>query len=283
MNLWNKLVERTDQALVSRALAPIETEVETIEDAGVRFVVRCVSSLARKAEQVATRAKAPADTPVAFPIEADLTVARVSGTHVAVLNKFPVIPHHLLLITRDYVPQEALLDLADFDALTQCMVDYESLGFYNGGKRAGASQPHKHLQVVPLPLGAESGVPIAVLFESLPRSPGVLSVPGFPFRHAFAWVNGSSAGDVLQLYRDLLAAVGIAGIMRDGVLLQSAPYNVLLSREWMFVVPRWKEDFEDISINALGFAGSIFVKNSQELARVREAGPMALLRAVAVA
>ena len=67
------------------------------------------------------------------------------------------------------------------------------------------------------------------------------------------------------------------------MLLQSAPYNALVSREWMFVVPRSKEDFADISINALGFAGSIFVKSSHELARVRKAGPMAMLAAVAVA
>jgi ATP adenylyltransferase len=49
----------------------------------------------------------------------------------------------------------------------------------------------------------------------------------------------------------------------------------------MLLVPRSREHFEGISINALGCAGSFFVKNAGELARVREKGPMAVLRAVA--
>ncbi len=281
MDLWSAIRQRTDQALASGALAPIATEAETIEDAGVRFVVRCVSSLARKAEQAAAQAKAPTNTAVAFPIEPDLTVAQVSTTHVALLNKFPVIPHHLLLVTRGYVPQEALLDLRDFDALGRCMADYESLGFYNGGKQAGASQPHKHLQVVPLPLAAGARVPMTALFASLPRSSGAVTVPGLSFRHAFAWLNGPTAGQLLQIYRELLGAADLRGVASDGLLFQSAPYNLLVAREWMLVVPRSQEDFEGISINALGFAGSIFVKTPHELARVREAGPMAMLAAVA--
>ncbi|MBI3067635.1 MAG: phosphorylase [Betaproteobacteria bacterium] len=286
--LWPAVLERTRHALARGALAPIETAQEVIEDGGVRFVVRRVSSLAHKAEDRARREERarPADLrSAAFPIEQELFVAEVSDTHVAVLNKFPVIPHHLLLVTRRYVDQEALPDEADFEALAACLREFDSLGFYNGGVEAGASQPHKHLQLVPLPLGADRAAPVEALFKALRAAPGIRRVPGLPFRHAFAWCEPVRNGAGTRLFRtfhSLFAAAGLGGTRRDGVLYQSAPYNMLIGRDWMLVVPRSRECFEGISINALGFAGSLFVKNEHELARVRRAGPMAVLAAVAV-
>ena len=61
---------------------------------------------------------------------------------------------------------------------------------------------------------------------------------------------------------------------------QSGPYNLLLMREWMLLVPRSRERFDSISINALAFAGSFFVKDDAQLERVRQAGPIAILREV---
>jgi len=50
----------------------------------------------------------------------------------------------------------------------------------------------------------------------------------------------------------------------------------------MLIVARSRECFETISINALGFAGLLFVRTHAELERVRAVGPMRVLRAVAV-
>ena len=50
----------------------------------------------------------------------------------------------------------------------------------------------------------------------------------------------------------------------------------------MFVVPRSSACFESIPVNALGFAGSLFVPSQQDLERVRSVGPMQVLRTVAV-
>jgi ATP adenylyltransferase len=44
----------------------------------------------------------------------------------------------------------------------------------------------------------------------------------------------------------------------------------------MLAVPRAREKFEGISVNALGFAGSLFVRDEAEAARVRATGPMVL-------
>src|SRR5690606_23263081 len=99
----------------------------------------------------------------------DLTVSADSATHLALLNKYPVLPHHLLLVTRRSVPQEALLDDDDFAALAGALAEIDGLAFYNGGAVAGASQPRKHLQLVPLPL--EPGGPPVPIEPWLAQAP----------------------------------------------------------------------------------------------------------------
>lgn len=277
--LWPAIVDRTRHALACGALEPIETRETIVEDGGLRFAIRRASSLALKALRAgagASAESAPQRNPF-LPPDPDLVVGDVSETHVAVLNRFPVIAHHLLVVTREYVEQAAPLDEDDFAALLACLAEFPSLGFYNGGAGAGASQPHKHLQVVPLPLA--EGVPLACDLALEPRGSGrVLRVPAFDFAHAVAatepeWLRDpvTAAPAITARYHALLAAASVAG----------GPYNLLVSARQMLVVPRAQERFRGVSINALGFAGSLFAKDDQELAILRHARPRAVLAAVA--
>jgi ATP adenylyltransferase len=61
------------------------------------------------------------------------------------------------------------------------------------------------------------------------------------------------------------------------------PYNLLATRDWMFLLPRTRGFFHSIEVNALGFAGALLVRNQEQLAFVRREGPMTLLRNVALA
>ena len=47
--------------------------------------------------------------------------------------------------------------------------------------------------------------------------------------------------------------------------IKSTPYNLLFTREWMLPVPRSKEFFESISVNALGFAGALLARTPEEM------------------
>ena len=287
------LARQTAHALDCGALHPIETEQTIIDDAGVRFLVRKVSSLARKEQaRNPTDGTAPANSPrPAFnpflPHDPDLFVTDVSNTHIALLNKFNVIDHHLLIVTRTFVPQEALLDLDDFEAWLACLSQMDGLGFYNGGPAAGASQPHKHLQLVPLPLGdANAPLPIEALLDGAPPGPGIVTVPTLPFAHAFARFDSAAgtptAQSALALYDEMLAALGIGSTEREGYPQQSAPYNLLLTRRWMLLVPRGTESAAGISVNSLGFAGSFFVRDNEQMEALRRAGPMSVLARVAL-
>jgi ATP adenylyltransferase len=48
----------------------------------------------------------------------------------------------------------------------------------------------------------------------------------------------------------------------------------------MLLVPRSVEQVQGIAVNSLGFAGSLFVRDAQEMETVRAFGPMTLLRRV---
>jgi ATP adenylyltransferase len=61
----------------------------------------------------------------------------------------------------------------------------------------------------------------------------------------------------------------------------TSPYNLLLTRDWLLVVPRSQEKIDDVSVNALGFAGSLFVRRKEQIEQLRAYGPLALLAAVA--
>lgn len=283
---WNIVLRRAARARACNALQPIETETLTIQDGGLPFVVRVAVNLARKAAE-RSRGNQDQSPPNPFlPYDPDLFVCSVTPSHLCLLNKFNVVDHHLLVVTRHYEHQEDLLTFSDFEALWRCLSEMEGVAFYNSGGEAGASQTHKHLQIVPLQAAGNSrDFPFAPLFNPVQMSRG--KVDALPFRHVIAPIKNTAGDDALvlaektqALYGLLLDAAGIAPIAPQQAVRASKPYNLLLTREWIMLVARSKEHFESISINALAFIGSLFVKTPQELQRVMECGPASILREV---
>ncbi|MDZ8190022.1 MAG: phosphorylase [Nostoc sp. ChiSLP02] len=285
--LWASVKERTESALQCGALLSIPTEFEFVEQDGVDFLVRILSNLNRKKAANEKQEKESITSGKEFnpflPYEKDLFVADISYTHVCILNKFNVVDYHLLIITRAFEEQESLLTLEDFTAMWACLADFDGLGFYNSGKIAGASQRHKHLQLVPLPL-VPSGIqlPIEPLIKEVQFQNSIATLPKLPFLHAFAalnpqWVESPFTGGeaTLEIYHSLLKAIGLDAT-------QLGAYNLLMTREWMSIVPRSQEHFHTISVNSLGFAGALLVKNAEEMQLLKEQGPMTILKSVAI-
>ncbi|MTJ06513.1 phosphorylase [Anabaena sp. UHCC 0204] len=278
--LWTKIKKTTELALKSGALKSIPTELEVVEEAGVKFVVRILENINRKKVDQEKKDQQAAQTGKEFnpflPYEEDLFVTDISHTHVCILNKFNVVDYHLLIITRAFAEQESLLTLEDFTAMWACLEEFEGLVFYNGGKLAGASQRHKHLQIVPF---AETDIPISPLIKSTKLANSLGNIPEFPFLHAFTTLDsGESAEVTLKKYHTLLENVGIKPLENN---IQSGAYNLLITREWMLIVPRQCEEFADISINSLGFAGALLVKNQQQMQLLKDIKPINILSKVA--
>lgn len=283
--IWDAAARVARRALETGALQPVQTAERIIADGPIRFVVREVSSLLRKFADQASAA--PARNPF-LPFEPALQVADIADTHVVLLNKFPVMAEHLLVITRQFVAQDSLIERADFIALAHAMLGRECVAFYNAGRDAGASQPHRHLQLVPLPLEASGlATPIDGVLRPLRGQEGCDVAPELGYRHALGWIDReafsspAAAGIALhECYRRALEALEIGEVQDGGSMRQSRPYNLIATREWMLVVPRSRERYEGISVNALGFAGSLFVKDQIQLDQVMRVGPRAVLAAV---
>jgi ATP adenylyltransferase len=278
--LWTRVKQQTQAALQCGALKSIPTEVEFVEQVGINFLVRILVNLDRKKAATQIQEKQAIATGKEFnpflPYEEDLFVADISDTHVCILNKFNVVDHHLLIITRAFESQESLLTLADFTAMWSSLAEFPGLGFYNGGKLAGASQRHKHLQIIPLPL-TTGDLPIAPLFNQAKFQGAIATIPGLPFLHAFTNLHPEdSAETILAKYQSLLQAVEIESIHHS----PSGAYNLLATREWMLIVPRSQEDFQSISVNSLGFAGALLVRNPEMMQMLKDIGPMNILRQV---
>ncbi|MEH1925568.1 ATP adenylyltransferase family protein [Nostoc sp.] len=285
--LWKSVKKRTEHTLQCGALLSIPTEFEFVEQDNVRFLVRILSNLNRKKAADEKQKKQSVTSGQEFnpflPYEEDLFVADISDTHLCILNKFNVVDYHLLIITRVFEEQESLLTLEDFAAMWACLADFDGLVFYNSGKTAGASQRHKHLQLVPLPLAPEGPqMPIEPLVKSAQFQNSNPTSLKLPFVHAFAplnsnWVQSPFTGAqaTLEVYRTLRQAVGLDA-------KQSGAYNLLATREWMLIVPRSQEHFHSISVNSLGFAGALLVRNAAEMEILKAEGPMTILKNVAV-
>jgi ATP adenylyltransferase len=285
--LWTRVIEQTEYALRTGALQSIPTDYEFIEQNGINFLVRTLSNLVRKdaakQSQSTTTAK---DVNPFLPYEEDLFVADISDTHLCLLNKFNVVDHHLLMITRAFEDQENWLNWRDFQAMCVTLAEIDGLAFYNGGKLAGASQKHKHLQLVPLPLSPQGvKLPIENAIAAAQFTGSIGTSPLFPFVHAIAqldpnWVTPDTAATaMLECYQSLLHAVGINtnDFKSDK---QSGAYNLLATRQWMLIVPRLQESFASISVNSLGFAGSLFVRNDEQMQILKSYGPMTILQQV---
>jgi len=290
--LWASIQAATGHAIESGALCTIPTYSEIIDEGYMQFIVRRLLGGDENPELKSVQCKKGGGNgrPVNpfLPHEEDLFVADLSDTHLCILNKYNVQEDHLLIITRQFEEQEALLTLPDFTAMWRCLAEIDGLAFYNGGQAAGASQPHKHLQVVPLPLLPDAP-PLTIdrlLQEENGRfGPGALEA--LPFIHSIAPASdlaalppAEAATLTYDRYLNMLERVGLPVAEGNADWRQPGPYNLLVTRRWILLVPRSRHAHLSVSINALGYAGSLFVRNLEQYGTLRKHGPLAILTAV---
>ncbi|MEQ1566969.1 MAG: hypothetical protein ABMA64_15105 [Myxococcota bacterium] len=245
-----------DQASTDGVLLPLQADLHPVAQSGVVFDVRRIKGSVHK-----PHARDQAADPFAPPYTDSLYVEDWPPDHALLLNKFPVLPDHLLLVTRAWADQEGPVDRADWDALDRALGEIPGLGFYNGGRAAGASQAHRHLQLV----GRAS-------LGTLPLEPAIRAarageVAGWPIPHR---VDRPS----FDAYRRALADLG-----RDPD--HPGPHSLLRSDDWMLVVPRVHADVDGIPVNALAYVGLLAVRDEAQLGWVRAHGPWAVLAAAA--
>lgn len=245
------------------------------------------------------------------PYDDSCFVCEIKPKYCLLLNKFNVLENHLLLITKPFEPQTDHLNLQDFTAIFDLLKQLETkdqdwVVFYNRGVYSGASQPHKHFQIIG---GKDAqGNYIFPILNKLAKHArdGKETVTEYPFLHSFSPLKNTDPKAVFSTYESLLKRVNVYNskpsvdekeekmiIICEGPGLKETEkyefslspskypsYNLLFTKSWMLVIPRRAENYNKISVNSLGFLFSLFAKTQEDLQKIRDVGAMKLLREV---
>jgi len=171
--------------------------------------------------------------------------------------------------------------------------------FYNCGDNSGASQPHKHIQFIPIE--GDNCPPIERLAKAAklesPDKP--FSLTTLPYaNHVYRFTSPTSSTSSIPqseveatLANAFFSLLDLAiSTVRHDPDYPPGPisYNVIMTLEHMHVIPRKRETHtlretgEKLSVNALGFAGMLLVKSEVELEAVKKEGWGPILEGVGV-
>ena len=276
--LWQAGLQRSDQARADQALVPLATDLLVLPDAEP-FVVRRLLSATPKH----LRASGPRPNPF-LPWDPRLEVTRLGEGHVVLLNKYPVQPGHLLLITQHWQPQSGWLQASDWRAVADMDADTGGLWFFNSSAAAGASQPHRHLQLLPRPAAASSCPLAELILQQLDQQQS-----NWPWHYAISrrqpqldeqgGTPNERARELEQHYRNHAHLLELGDPRHDPQ--PRHPYNLLFTDQWFMSVRRQREHCAGFSVNALGFAGYLLATQGSDLDWLQQQGPWQLLRSVA--
>lgn len=219
------------------------------------------------------------------------------------LNKFAVVPEHFILVTRAFKQQTHLLaadDLAAAHACVRAYHDHDGEGggggglfvFFNSGEHSGASQPHRHLQLLPvykmregLPETGGDGADWTVLADRLAgddqdNNGRAQQLPFATFAERIADDIGPEAlrSAYVRLYRRACAAAGLEegelGDLEADDVPARISYNLGMTRTSLVVCPRLAEgdvvrsrdgkEVGRLALNGTVLAGTSLVKSEAE-------------------
>ncbi|KAL5523889.1 hypothetical protein ACEPAG_8062 [Sanghuangporus baumii] len=314
--------ERFAQARESGDLLFFPSEVYLHEEAGIQFQIRLCPALQQKPRlptphfddeqsaanehgmyRVDKRPEKP--DPFAPPYIPNLLVGELrdeeEGEEFAILlNKYSVVPGHFLMVTKEYksqasplFPGELVQTYLLLDAARRVGKDF--FAFYNCGDVSGASQPHKHIQFLPV---EDDGPPIEKLARTvnLGHDSRAFTFNSLPFATHVRRLPSSLGSSPRQEMEDILGEafmtlldLAISTVRHDPTHPAGQPsYNVILTRQHMYLMPRKREEHilcetgDPLSVNALGFAGLLLVKSERELEAVKRESVVEILRDVAL-
>lgn len=157
------------------------------------------------------------------------------------------------------------------------MKAHNAFAYFNAGFKAGASIPHKHIQLIPYKSMRDGMLPVEqealkYAMENNIQS-GMFQLPQFKtFKHVFHVLADSEGKSIMRICEDEHRIEELAHritlIYNECLQIlkyKEEDYNMVLTEHFLFVVLREKESFTqgeyEFNINALGYAGTLAVKS----------------------
>ena len=266
---WEKALYQTQISINKNSLFPLETTVVTREyyDNNDFLIRKLDTSRFKKINSYG-----PKINPFK-PWDKILEIDKIGSTHQLILNKYPVQKGHILLITNTWKPQNGWLDINDWLAIQNVNNDTSGLWFFNSSPIAGASQPHRHFQLLRRAYGNVScpreqwfiDLDINKDFNSKLKKNIVVS--------QFNFLENTS--NIYNLYLKLSKKVGLGDPINDQK--PKHPYNILITNSWIALIKRKYDNIHGFSINGLGFAGYLLITNNSNINYLKNYGPEKLL------
>ena len=266
---WEKALQKTKISINSKSLFPLQTnDITKNLYKGNDFIIRELDITKFKKNT----SIGPKINPFK-PWDNILEIDSIGKYHQLILNKYPVQLGHILLITNEWKEQNGWIDIKDWEAIKEVNNDTTGLWFFNSAPLAGASQPHRHIQLLrrePLEL-------------SCPREKWILDFNNVKNKNQRFCKNlllkkfskTLNEENIHQIYKDLSYKLGLGDPRVDKK--PKYPYNLIFTNRWMLLIKRKIDNLYGISVNALGFAGYILVTEKSDIKYLKKFGPEKLL------
>ena len=266
---WEKALQKTEISINSKSLFPLNTtDITKKLYKGNDFVIRELDITKFKKSTFI----GPKINPFK-PWDNILEIDSIGKYHQLILNKYPVQLGHILLITNEWKEQNGWLDIKDWEAIKEVNKDTSGLWFFNSGPLAGASQPHRHVQLLrrdPSEL-------------SCPREKWILDLNNVNYKNEKFSKNillkkfskSLNEENIHEIYKELAYKLGLGEPRKDKK--PRYPYNLIFTNKWIILIKRKTDNLFGISINALGYAGYILVTEKSDINYLRKFGPEKLL------
>ena len=266
---WEKALQKTKISINSKSLFPLQTnDITNNLYKGDDFIIRELDITKFKKNT----SIGPKINPFK-PWDNILEIDSIDKYHQLILNKYPVQLGHILLITNEWKEQNGWLDIKDWEAIKEVNKDTSGLWFFNSGPLAGASQPHRHVQLLrrdPSEL-------------SCPREKWILDLNNVNYKNEKFSKNiilkkfskSLNEENIHAIYKELAYKLGLGEPRKDKK--PRYPYNLIFTNKWIILIKRKTDNLFGISINALGYAGYILVTEKSDINYLRKFGPEKLL------
>ena len=266
---WVKALDQTHLSITKNGLFPLKTTVVTREYYNKNdFIIRELDTSRFKKKN----SYGPNQNPF-NPWDKILEVDKIGTNHQLILNKYPVQKGHILLITNTWRPQDGWLDINDWIAIQMVNEDTSGLWFFNSSPIAGASQPHRHFQLLRRDHG-EIICPREKWFLDLENNNDQDSkLKKNAVVSKFNFLDNSI--NIYNLYLELSNKIGLGNPIDDEK--PRFPHNILITNNWIAIIKRKYDHVHGFSVNGLGFAGYLLVTEKSNINYLKKFGPEKLL------